>query len=213
MHSEPRGSRGRVERYDDASTNQPVDSTTGLLERARAGDRSAAINLLERATPSVREWARGRLPQSVRNDADTEDVVQDAVLRTIRRITSFQHRTVGGMQAYLRASVINRIRDLMRASGRRGVVETLGDDVRSPTPSALEVAITRETFDRFLVALQHLRPADRQLIVWRLELGYSVDEIAAKLGKSKAATGMSVTRAMVRLAEELKTSAQPPGDE
>jgi RNA polymerase sigma factor (sigma-70 family) len=213
MDSEVRGSRGQGREYYEASPARPVDSTIRVLERARAGDRSAAIVLLERATPSVREWARGRIPQSVRNDADTEDVVQDAVLRTIRRITSFQHRTVGGMHAYLRASVINRIRDLVRASGRRGAVETLTDDVRSPMPSALEVAITHETFDRFLDALQHLRPADRQLIVWRLQLGYSVDEIATKLGKSKAAAGMSVTRATVRLGEELKLAARPLGGE
>jgi RNA polymerase sigma factor (sigma-70 family) len=161
----------------------------------------------------VRDWARGRLPQSVRSDADTEDVIQDAVLRTIRRIASFQHRTVGGMQAYLRASVINRIRDLVRASRRRGIVETLTDDVRSPMPSALEAAIIHESLDRFLEALQQLRPADRQLIVWRLELGYSVDEIATKLGKSKAAAGMSVTRATVRLGEELKLAAQRVGGE
>ena len=208
MKSEPRGSRVRGGEYYEGAPDRLVDSTIRVLERARTGDRSAAITLLERATPSVREWARGRLPQSVRSDADTEDVVQDAVLRTIRRITSFQHRTVGGMQAYLRASVTNRIRDLLRASGRRGVVETLGDDVRCPMPSALEVAITHESFDRFLEALQHLRPADRQLIVWRLELGYSVDEIATKLGKSKAAAGMSVTRATVRLSEELRLASE-----
>ena len=60
-----------------------------------------------------------------------------------------------------------------------------------------------EQLDRFLEALQRLRPADRQVIVWRVELGYSVDEIAARLGKSTAAAGMSVTRAMARLAKEL----------
>jgi DNA-directed RNA polymerase specialized sigma24 family protein len=53
-------------------------------------------------------------------------------------------------------------------------------------------------------ALQRLRPADRQLIIWRVELGYSVEEIAARLGKSKAAAGMGVTRAMARLAKALE---------
>ena len=45
--------------------------------------------------------------------------------------------------------------------------------------------------------LRKLRPADRQVIVWRIELGYTADEIATKLGKSKAAAGMTVTRAMI----------------
>lgn len=185
------------------NADQSVDSTVRVLERAQAGDRSAAMILIERAAPAVRAWAHGKLPQSVRNDADTEDVVQDAVLRTLKSITHFQHRTVGGLQAYLRTSVINRIRDLIRASGRRGIAQELTDDVFDSAPSALEAAIMGEQLDRFLAALQRLRPADRQVIVWRVELGYSVDEIAARLGKSTAAAGMSVTRAMARLAKEL----------
>ena len=159
--------------------------------------------LIERAAPSVRRWAHGKLPTSVRNDADTEDIVQDAVLRTLKSIDRFKHRTVGGMQAYLRTSVINRIRDLLRASARRGIGEEFTDETSDSSPSPLEAAIMRENLDAFLEALQRLKPADRQLIVWRVELGYSVDEIATRLSKSKAAAGMSVTRAMARLGKEL----------
>lgn len=174
-----------------------------ILERAQAGDRSAALILLQRASPAVRRWARGRLPYSARNGADTEDVVQDAVLKTLKGLKNFQHRTVGGLQAYLRKSVINRIRDLVRDSGRRGATEDLGEDLPDAAPSPLETAIMREKVDRFLGALQGLTPADRQLIIWRIELGYGVDEIATRLGKSKAAAGMGVTRAVARLAKEL----------
>jgi DNA-directed RNA polymerase specialized sigma24 family protein len=60
----------------------------------------------------------------------------------------------------------------------------------------------------FLAALQRLRPADRQVIIWRIEIGYSVDEIADRLGKSKAAAAMTVSRAMARLAAELKIPAK-----
>jgi RNA polymerase sigma-70 factor (ECF subfamily) len=160
--------------------------------------------LLERALPAVRRWAHGRLPGAVRGDADTEDVVQDAVLRTLKGIAAFQHRTVGGLQAYLRTSVVNRIRDLLRAAGRRGAVESLDDEHPGAAPSPLESVIVRERLDRFLQALQRLRPADRQLVVWRVELGYDVDEIAARLGKSKGAAAMAVSRAMARLARELE---------
>ena len=186
-----------------SSSDQMVDSTIRVLERAQAGDRSAAMILIERAAPSVRRWAHGKLPTSVRNDADTEDIVQDAVLRTLKSLDRFKHRTVGGMQAYLRTSVINRIRDLIRASARRGIGEEFTDETSDSSPSPLEAAIMREKLDAFLEALQRLKPADRQLIVWRVELGYSVDEIATRLSKSKAAAGMSVTRAMARLGKEL----------
>lgn len=195
----PRNDRVPAEFSDE----QEFDSTVHILERAQGGDLSAALILIERATPAVRRWARGRLPDVARNDADTEDVVQDVVLKTLKGIKRFQHRTVGGLQAYLRVSVVNRIRDLVRDSGRRGTAVDMGDDLHDSKPSPLEAAIMREKLDRFLEALQHLKPADRQVIVWRLELGYDVEEIATRLGKSKAAAGMSVTRAMARLAKEL----------
>jgi RNA polymerase sigma-70 factor (ECF subfamily) len=187
---------------EPSTDDQSCDSTVEILTRAQRGDRSAALILIERAAPAVRRWARGRLPQSARNEADTEDVVQDAVLKTLKGIGKFEHRTVGGLQAYLRTSVINRIRDLIRASGRHGVPEAL-DAVQDSQPSPLESVIMREKLDIFLGALQRLKPADRQVIVWRLELGCSVDEIASRLGKSKAAAGMTVTRAMARLAAAL----------
>lgn len=187
--------------------SETADSTLDVLHRAQQGDERAANVLIERSLPSVRRWAHGRLPHYARSHGDTEDIVQDVFLRTLRRIKKFQHRTVGGLQAYLRQAVVNRIRDLIRGSMRRGIDVPLDLEARDWTPSPLEAAIMREQLDRFLEALRQLRPADRQVIVWRIELGYTTDEIATKLGKSKAAAGMTVTRAMTRLAKEMRIGA------
>jgi RNA polymerase sigma-70 factor (ECF subfamily) len=189
---------------DDASPVESWDSTVQVLERARAGDRSAARILLERALPSLKRWAHGRIPSYGRGPADTEDVVHDAVLQTLKRIDSFEHRTVGALQAYLRESVVNRIRDIVRRVQRRGVPIEPPEDLEDAEPSPLERAIMAERMDRFIDALQRLRPADRQAVVWRMELGYSYEEIANRLGKpSTAAARMAVKRALDRLAKEL----------
>jgi RNA polymerase sigma-70 factor, ECF subfamily len=190
-----------------AATDDASSSTIHILERARQGDRSAIQVLIERASPAVRRWARGRVPHYVRSEANTEDVMQDVVFRTLKNIKRLQHVTVGGLQAYLRQSVVNRIRDLVRGSMRHGVALELPEDLRDETPSPLEAAIRAERLDRFLAALQRLRPADRQVIVWRIELGYTVAEIAPRLGKSTAAAGMAVSRAIARLAKELDVEA------
>src|SRR5207247_4636593 len=125
------------------------DSTLHVLERAQGGDESAAKILIERALPSVRRWARGRLPGYARSEADTEDVVQDAFLPTLRRIKSFQHRTVGGLQAYLRQAVVNRVRDLIRGSMRHGTTIAVDGELRDWKPSPLEAAIMQQQLDRF----------------------------------------------------------------
>ena len=188
------------------AAGDPSDSTLDVFERAQKGDPGATRLLIERALPSVRRWARGRLPRDARAGADTEDVVQDAFLRTLGQIKRFEHRTVGGFQAYLRRAVINRIRDLIRGSRRRGGGSPIeaAAEARDWKPSPLEAVIMRQQLDTFLSALRTLRPEDRQVIVWRIELGYTAEEIASKLGKSKAAAGMTISRAMSRLAEKMQ---------
>ncbi len=215
VNSRPkRGASGASDQPERSGLEPPgvdllADSTLHVLERARGGDELATRILIERALPPVRRWARGRLPRYARGGADTEDVVQDVFLRTLRHITRFQHRTVGGLQAYLRQAVLNRIRDLIRGARRHGTGTGDEREPRDWMPSPLEAAVMRQQLDLFLEALGKLRPADRQVIVWRIELGYTAEEIATKLGKSKAAAGMTVTRAMTRLAKEMNLQTDP----
>jgi RNA polymerase sigma-70 factor (ECF subfamily) len=52
--------------------------------------------------------------------------------------------------------------------------------------------------------MERLRPEDREAVVARVELGLSHAEVAESLGKpSVAAAHMPVSRALVRLAEEM----------
>jgi RNA polymerase sigma-70 factor, ECF subfamily len=185
------------------------DSTLHVLERAKEGDRSAARILIERALPPLRRWTRGRLPRYARAGVDTEDVVQDAVIKTLKNRLRFEHRSVAALRSYLRTAVINRIRDLIRGSRRRGTAVEVDDDLPAGDSSPLERAILRERLDEFLAALQRLRPTDRQVIVWRVELGYSTAAIAKRLGKTDAAAAMTVSRALARLAAEMGTKARP----
>jgi len=46
-------------------------------------------------------------------------------------------------------------------------------------------AILREHLELFYKGLAKLRPTDRQIVIWRIELGYSVDEIATRLGNRR----------------------------
>lgn len=185
------------------------DSTLHVLERARRGDRSAARILLERALPPLRRWTRGRLPAYARAGIDTEDVVQDAVMNTLKRRDRFEHRTVAGLRAYLRAAVVNRIRDLIRGSRRRGTAVEIDEQRPDADASPLERAILRERLDEFLAALQRLRPSDRQVVIWRVELGLSTAEIARRLGKTEGAAAMTVSRALARLAAEMRARHPP----
>ena len=161
--------------------------------------------LLERTVAPLRRWARGRLPDFARGGADTEDVVQDVVVRAIAGIKRFEHRTVDALQFYLREGVRNRIRDEIRKVSRRGVAEELPDNVAEDSPTALERLILQEGSERYLEALRRLKPGDRIAIIYRLEHGFGYDEIARRLDKATTdAARVAVALALKRLAAELE---------
>ena len=193
--------------HTDSSDRGHIDpeSTFSLIERARAGDQQALERLFARHLEPLQRWASGRLPKWARDLADTDDLVQDTLLKTFKRIEHFEPRRVGALQAYLRNAVLNRLRDELRRKGREPVSTNLDSvDVESAgTP--LEHAIGRETVEIYEQALERLKAEEREAIIARVELGYSYEEVAVMLDKPTAdAARKAAERALVRLAEEMK---------
>jgi RNA polymerase sigma factor (sigma-70 family) len=178
-----------------------LESTLLLIEQIRAGDKSALDRLLRRFLPLLTRWASGRLPRGARDLSDTEDLVQETIISALRHIDHIEIRGEGALQAYLRRAVLNRIRDELRRHGRRGLVETLDENVRAKEDSPLEVAIGNEALERYEAALARLNAGDREAVIARIELGQTYAEIASALGKpSTEAARMAVNRALARLA-------------
>lgn len=191
----------------EPGTPKPLETTVQLLDRIRRGDRDALDQLFARCLPPLRRWARGRLPAAARGALDTQDLVQDTVLNSLRRLDQFESRHEGALQAYLRQAVLNRIRDEARKYTRRPGATELTDSQPSDSASPLDIAIGREGVARYEAALQRLRPADREAIVGRIELQYDYKELAVLLGKPNAnAARVAVTRALARLMEQLDES-------
>ena len=182
------------------------EPTIELVIRAQGGDRVAVEALLERCLPPLKRWAHGRLPPAARGHLDTGDIVQECALHVLGRLDHFEPRHVGAMQAYLRQSVINRIRDEVRRVGRRPTPAELPDDHPSDRTSPLEAAIQAEAYDRYRKALGGLSPKDRELVVARVEVQWSAGEIAERFGmRSIDAARMAISRALKRLTQHLRT--------
>jgi RNA polymerase sigma factor (sigma-70 family) len=186
------------------SVPAPGASTEELLNRVRTGDRAALEALYERYLGPLQRWARGRLPSRARDLTDTADIVQETLLRTLRRLDTFQVRDTGSFYAYLRQAVLNRIHDEGRRVARRPRSTELEDAGVDPGPSPVEQLLGREALDRFEGAVARLAANDREAVLARMELGLSYAEIARSLGKpSPDAARMTVARALVRLAREM----------
>ena len=195
----------------DLSETQPAatpllsdEPTIELVVRARAGDRPAMEALLERCLPPLKRWAHGRLPAVARGNLDTGDLVQEAALHVLGCLDRFEPRHVGAMQAYLRQSVINRIRDEIRRIGRQPPPTELQDDHASDRTTPLEAAIRAEAYEHYRAALAKLNGKDREMIVARIEVQWSLPEIAQRFGMPTVdAARMAVSRAVKRLTQIL----------
>jgi RNA polymerase sigma factor (sigma-70 family) len=194
-----------ADRHDGSEPreSQPLPdlmTTIELLDRYKGGDDAAMNLLLERSLPPLRRWARGRLPQWARSTAETNDLIQNAVIRALPHLKAFEVRHPGALQAYLRQAISNHIRDEIRRVKTRPAPTELDDAMPDDVPSPLERAIGRQGFERYEAALQRLRPADREAIVARIELQQSYEEVAIALDKPTAdAARMAVTRAIRNL--------------
>ncbi|HEX7020050.1 MAG TPA: sigma-70 family RNA polymerase sigma factor [Gemmatimonadaceae bacterium] len=180
------------------------ETTVQLIDRARAGDQAALDELFTRHLQPLRRWASGRLPRWARDLADTDDLVQDTLLQTFKRIDSFEHRRAGALQAYLRQAVVNRIRDELRRKARQPDGTDLEGLEFDGANSPLEEAIGHEAMARYARALERLDPGEREAIVGRVEMGYSYAELAEALGKpTPDAARKAAERALVHLVKEM----------
>jgi RNA polymerase sigma-70 factor, ECF subfamily len=190
---------------DSTATNRvEAQSSIELVRRARTGDTAAENELCVRYLPRLQRWAHGRLPPWARGALDTQDLVQDTFIQVLKRIGDFEPRHEGAFHGYLRQALLNRVRDEIRRAKRHAPPQPLDPAKEGSDPTPLEEAIGRETLERYESALLRLKPTDREAIMLRIELNYPYADIATALGKpSIAAAQMAVSRALVRLAEEM----------
>lgn len=181
------------------------ESSIALLRRVQDGDGDALDALMSRYRPRLLRWAARRLPASARDLAETQDLVQDTLLSAFRRMEGLEVRDEGTVQAYLRRALLNRVRMEIRRTRRKPPPDLLESGVAAGDASPLEQAIGQQAMARYDDALAALKPEEQELVVARVELGLSHQEIAEAFDKPSAnAARMAVQRAMLRLTASMK---------
>ncbi|HEX9642289.1 MAG TPA: sigma-70 family RNA polymerase sigma factor [Candidatus Krumholzibacteria bacterium] len=184
------------------------EPTAILLQQASAGNERALNLLLSRYGPRLRRWASGRLPLRARDREDTDDLVQEALIRTSAKIGGLRIQSGPGFHAYLRTAILNRIRSHLRHAE---IHERVGDRLPSPAEetSPLETAIGHEALDRYERALDQLSSNDRELIVAHVEMDLSLSELAELCERPSAnAARVALQRALVRLAKAMDKGSE-----
>jgi RNA polymerase sigma-70 factor (ECF subfamily) len=186
-------------------TESPSENSIVLLHRYQAGDASARDALYRRYWTRLRRWAGGRLPLRARGVLDTDDVVQNAMMKTLGHLSSFEPHHSGALHRYFRQAVLNCLRDEIRKHGVLPEITELSGEETGTLPSPLDDILGRELARSYETALSSLRDEEQEAIIMRVEQGYDYEEIALELGKPSAdAARMAVSRALIRLARKMR---------
>ncbi|GGN65234.1 RNA polymerase sigma factor [Actinoplanes lobatus] len=147
---------------------------------------------------------------------DAEDTVQETFLRAWRRRETFQGRST--FRAWLYRIATNACLDLLAkcrpepATGGEVLwlqpyPDRLLDELSADEPEALAVA--RETIElAYLVAVQHLAPRPRAVLILRDVLGWPAKEVAELLGDSVNSVNSALQRARTGMREHLPAERQ-----
>jgi len=180
-----------------------LGATAQLLEKVRGGDENAIRDLVELYRPMLERWASGRLPARARGLVDTTDLVHVSLVRVLGQVQNLDVSRPGAFLAYLRRSLLNQMRNQIRAaeSRPRGAesVERMTDLV------SVEAEVGDSTLRGYEDALSRLPESDQAAVILRVEFRLKYHEIAEALGKPSAgAVRKQVTRALVRLASMME---------
>jgi RNA polymerase sigma factor (sigma-70 family) len=173
-----------------------LESTQNLVHLACTGDERAKCRLMDRCLPPLQRWARGRLPHYARSLADTDDLVQGTLVRTLQRLDAIDVRGTGSFLAYLRQCLLNAVRDEVRRASRWPQHAAGETTLEISAPLSDPAAML--DYER---ALSLLPEPKREAVILRIEFGMTFAEVAAELEMPSAdAARMMVSRALIELA-------------
>ena len=171
-----------------------------LALRAAAGDRSATDTLMATVRPGVVRYCRARLGRFDGGYGIADDVAQEVCLAVLSALPRFTDQG-RPFTAFVFAIAANKVADAQRAAVRGRSVMPTDDlpDRADPTPGPEQQAISSDLTRRLTRLLAHLSDTHRELIVLRVAVGLTADEVGEVLGMSAVAVRVAQSRALSRL--------------
>lgn len=180
-----------------------------LIQRARAGDRSAMEALLQQVAPAVHRFGM----RMCRNEADAQDVLQDTLMSISDHLDDFEERSslTSWVFALARTACARRRRGRKNQPGESD--DVLADE-RHPAGGPEHDAEQRQMAELLAGALNALSDEHREVLALRDVEGLSAKEAADALGISVDALKSRLHRARAALRDQLmpRLTPSPPSE-
>lgn len=195
-------------------TAPPPAETLRLLRAWHQGDAEARDQLIQRELPWITAHVQKRIGPLLKARGETQDYVQEALLRVLDYGPRFQSDDVGRFRGVLVRVIENHLRDL--CDWHQADKRDVGRERRLQSDSVIDLdrgrAVTRPSEHAardeqraFLqLAMELLDPDDRRVILLRQWQELEFAEVGKALGISEDAARMRFQRALPRLAGKLE---------
>ncbi|MFC3501618.1 RNA polymerase sigma factor ShbA [Micromonospora krabiensis] len=171
-----------------------------LVRRAAQGDRTAVAMLLADVRPGLVRYCRAKLGRIGGAYTTADDVAQEICLAVLGALPRYREQGAP-FSAFVYAIAGNKVADAQRAAVRAASVTA--DDPPPETPDAEpgpeQRAVATDLARRLSGLLDRLPDAQREIVVLRVAVGLTAEEVGTILGMSAAAVRVAQSRALARL--------------
>jgi RNA polymerase sigma-70 factor (ECF subfamily) len=171
-----------------------------LVDRAVRGDPDATADLLASVRPGLIRYCRAHLGRIGGRYTTADDVSQEVCLAVLRSLPRFRDQG-RPFAAFVYGIAAHKVADAQRAAVRDLAVTPVDTMVEraDATPGPEQQAVATDLARRLSHLLRHLSDAHREIVVLRVGVGLSAEEVGNVLGMSAGAVRVAQTRALARL--------------
>jgi RNA polymerase sigma-70 factor (ECF subfamily) len=178
---------------------------TNLVERARAGDRTAYGDLIQRFQPTVYAIALTRL----RNAAEAQDLAQEVFVHSMTRLD--QLRNPACFPGWLRQITVRMaINRLTRRGPVHGGEQEVLENAAAADRGALDTLVLAEQRTALWHALERLKPLDRATLVAFYIRGRTLKQMGREFETPVGTIKRRLHVARKRLRRQMERSATEP---
>jgi RNA polymerase sigma-70 factor (ECF subfamily) len=186
--------------HNDPGSETPDTQLTVLVEHARAGDRLAFNQLIDRFQGDIFRMIYYR----TRSRMDAEDLTQDVFMRAFRSISRI--REPERFRSWLYRIAVNRVHDFQRKKRFRNLFQPSEEPMESPPdktqpqdqPEALQQVLKEDFWRQVGLILDKLSRMEREVFLLRFLDQLNIKEISKILKKSESTVKTHLYRALAK---------------
>jgi RNA polymerase sigma-70 factor, ECF subfamily len=172
-----------------------------LVARAARRHPEATSTLLARLRPGLIRYCRARLGRVGGAYTTADDVAQEVCLAVLRALPRYRDRG-RPFSAFVYAIAANKVADAQRAAVRDPSTVTADPadlDPPDAAPGPEQQAVSADLARRLSALLDRLPQAQREIVLLRVAVGLSAEEVGAVMGMSATAVRVAQSRGLARL--------------